>query len=300
MKDTARGETGLRLGLMVFSIVALGFLILIIFGPTPEPPDQSTGAPGSPTELLDVLHDHGSREAIELLKSVSPASFAQLDTVARNAIDDGAGAEALSVVLLEALFAQFQGQAAYIKAADSAGFQSILAGLADGLEQLKRSDSDWCDGEVIAAFLSQNDADLVPSLLTEFHYGSPQYVWAMEWMTTVLSAAQQGQARPRQYQRPGFRDEAILQQEGLALGSEQWGLGLQIAAFANSEGTSYSTMQEVIAGMDVCDLGIAVNTVSGRLPTEVRARIWSDLMPEIMIGNTPYVMYRVTDYFFIG
>ena len=98
----------------------------------------------------------------------------------------------------------------------------------------------------------------------------------------------------------GVGREAILQQEGLALGSEQWALALQIAAFANSEGTSYGQMQEVIAGMDVCELGIAVETVSARLPSDVRTRIWADLMPEIMVGNTPYVMYRITDYFFIG
>jgi len=140
----------------------------------------------------------------------------------------------------------------------------------------------------------------VPTLLAEFPYASPQYDWAMGWMTTILKAARQGQVQPTRYARPGFRDEAILQQEGLALGSEQWALGLQIAAFANSEGTSYAKMQEVVSGMNVCELGIAVETVSGRLPEDVRGRIWADLMPEIMIGNTPYVMYRVNDYFFIG
>ena len=122
----------------------------------------------------------------------------------------------------------------------------------------------------------------------------------MDWMTTILAAVKQAQDRPRRNARPGARDEAVLQQEGLALGSEQWALALQIAAFANAEGTSYGQMQEVIAGMDVCDLGIAVETVSARLPSDVRARIWADLIPEIMVGNTPYVMFRVTDYFFIG
>ena len=156
------------------------------------------------------------------------------------------------------------------------------------------------NGATVAEFLAQNDSDLAPSLLAEFPYQSPQYNWAMGWMVTILGAAREGQTEPRRYTRPTFRDEAVLQQEGLALGSEQWALGLQIASFANSEGTSYAQMQDVISSMNVCDLGIAVETVSGRLPEDVRGRIWSDLLPEIMIGNTPYVIYRVNDYFFIG
>jgi len=300
MPETSNRETGLRLGLIVIAGVALGFFALLVFGPATKRVPPPVNEHPAQTALLDVLADPETRRAVETLKSVSPATFAALDAETKKAIAGGADEAALSVIVLEALFAQFQTQAFHIKGADSVGFQSIIAGLSDGLGQLKITKSAWCNGGSIAAFLTQNDADLVPSLLAEFPYGSPQYAWAMEWMTTILSVARRGQDQPRRYPRPGFRDETVLQQEGLALGSEQWALGLQIAAFANSEGTSYSNMQEVIAGMDVCDLGIAVETVSGRLPDEVRARIWADLMPEIMVGNTPYVMYRVTDYFFIG
>lgn len=299
MAASPRTSPGLKLGFIVLACVALSFVGVFVFGPSQAP--KSVDPSSEPqTDLLQVLSDAPTRDALAALEDVSPATFSELAALTQRAVSEGADAQAVSELVLEALFAQFQAQAGAIKGAGSGQYQIVMAGLADGFRQLEANDSRWCDGATIANFLAQNESDLVPTLLAEFPYASPQYDWAMGWMTTVLRAAQRGRIQPVRYARPDFRDEAMLQQEGLALGSEQWALGLQIAAFANSEGTSYAKMQEVVGSMDVCELAIAVETVSERLPEEVRGRIWADLMPEIMIGNTPYVIYRVNDYFFIG
>ena len=299
MAASSKQSIGLKLGLAVLVLVALAFVALFSLGPSKS--SEALPVPSQPQpDFLDLLTDAPTGEAMVAFKAVAPGSFAELDSVAARAIAGGADAQDVSHLVLEALFSQFQAQAGAVKASSSDQFQIIVAELATGLHQLKASDSDWCNGATVAEFLAQNDSDLAPSLLAEFPYQSPQYNWAMGWMVTILGAAREGQTEPRRYTRPTFRDEAVLQQEGLALGSEQWALGLQIASFANSEGTSYAQMQDVISSMNVCDLGIAVETVSGRLPEDVRGRIWSDLLPEIMIGNTPYVIYRVNDYFFIG
>lgn len=299
MAASPRSRPGLKLGFIVLACVALSFIGVFVFGPSQAPtPADPSGEPN--TDLLQVLSDAPTRGALAALQDVSPTTYSELAALTQRAVSEGADAQAVSEIVLQALFAQFQAQAGAIKGAGSGQYQIVMAGLADGFRQLEANDSPWCDGATIADFLAQNESDLVPTLLAEFPYASLQYDWAMGWMTTVLRAAQRGRIQPVRYARPDFRDEAVLQQEGLALGSEQWALGLQIAAFANSEGTSYAKMQEVIGSMDVCELAIAVETVSGRLPGEVRGRIWADLMPEIMIGNTPYVIYRVNDYFFIG
>jgi len=293
-------QTGLKLGLISIGVVMLAFCGLFLFGPAPTKPviaqDQSTTS----TRLLDVLEDAPTRAAVEALRAAAPATYAQLDNMAVFALNDGATPQDLSYIVLQALFGELQAQALSMRSAQSADYQAIMAGLAEGLRQLKSQQSVWCEGERISTYLAQDDSELVPSLLAEFPYGSPQYDWAMAWMKTILTVAKRAQDRPQRYQRPGFRDETVLQETGLALGSEQWALGLQIFAFANAEGTSYAKMQEAVSNINVCDLGIAVETVSERLPTDVRARIWADLMPEIMVGNTPYVMWRVNDYFFIG
>ena len=300
MAKTGKKQSGLRLGLITIGAVMVGFAGLFLLGPSlPPAPTQAVNVAAAPG-LLDRLEDTPTRRAVEALQAASPGTYVQLQTTARQALRDEATAQDLSRLTLEALFGELQGQALTLRSAESANFHAIIAGLADGFRRLKTEDSKWCDGSQIAAYLTQNDADLVPTLLAEFPYQSPQYEWAMDWMTVVLTTAKQAQDRPQQHARPGFRDEAVLQQEGLALGSEQWALALQIAAFANSEGTSYAKMKDVIGGMNVCDLAIAVETVSARLPSDVQGRIWSDLMPETMVGNTPYVMWRVTDYFFIG
>ena len=295
----ARRQTGLKLGLISLVLVTVVLAGVFLLGPEPETEPVAPNT-SQTTALLDQLQDAPTRRAVEALRAAAPATFNDLNQAAAFAVADEASDEALAQLVLEALFSQFQAQALSLRSANSGNYQAIIAGFSDGLGQLKANQSVWCEGATIAAFLTQNEDELVPALLTEYPYQSPQYEWAMDWMVTILSAMTQGQDRGRPHARPGARDEALLQQEGLALGSEQWALALQIAAFANAEGTSYGQMQEVIAGMDVCELGIAVETVSERLPSDVRARIWGDLMPEIMVGNTPYVMYRVTDYFFIG
>ena len=295
----ARPQSGLKLGLISLVLVTVALAGVILLGPAPEnEPDAPTPSPA--TALRDQLQDAPTRRAVEALRAVASSTFNDLNQAAAFAVADGASDEALARLVLEALFSQFQAQAPSLRSARSEDYHAIIAGFSGGLRQLKANQSPWCEGTTIAAFLTQNEDELVPGLLAEFPYQSPQYTWAMDWMVTVLSAMKQGQDSGQRQARPGARDEAILQQEGLALGSEQWALALQIAAFANAEGTSYGQMQEVIAGIDVCELGGAVETVSARLPRDVRARIWADLMPEIMVGNTPYVMYRVTDYFFIG
>lgn len=299
MVTEPRPQTGLKLGLISLVLVSLAVLGVFLLGPDRKA-EPASPTPPQAAALFDQLQDAPTRRAVEALRAASPATFADLNQAAAFAIADGASDAALAQLVLEALFSQFQAQALSLRSASSANYQAIIEGFSDGLGQLKANQSAWCEGPTIAAFLTQNEDELVPALLAEFPYQSSQYDWAMDFMVTVLSAMKQGQERGQKHARPGGRDEAILQQEGLALGSEQWALALQIAAFANSEGTSYGQMQEVIAGMDVCELGIAVETVSARLPSDVRARIWADLMPEIMVGNTPYVMYRITDYFFIG
>ncbi|MEL7109257.1 MAG: hypothetical protein AAGJ68_04385 [Pseudomonadota bacterium] len=297
--QTPPKQTGLKLGLISLVGVALLFISVFLFGPEapkPMPPIER----GQVAALSNVLTDAKSQRALAALRTASPATYAQLETEARFAAQDGAQASELARLTLQALFGEFQNQALVFRSADSQQYHAIIVKLAEGLGQMKAEGSAWCGGKQVAAFLAQNDADLVPSLLAEFPYQSPQYNWAMDWMSLILNTARSSQVNPRRHQRPNLRDEAVLQQTGLNLGSEQWALALQIAAFANSEGTSYAQMQEVIAGMDVCELGIAIETVSARLPSDVRARIWADLMPEVMVGNTPYVMWRVTDYFFIG
>ena len=293
-------QTGLKLGLISLGVVMLGFVGLFLFGPAPSEPVSQLRDQTASTRLLDVLNDAPTRDAIEALRTAAPATYAQLETTAIFALNDGATPQDLSYITLQALFGELQNQALAMRSAQSTDYQAIMVGLADGLRQLKSHQSTWCHGEEIAEYLAQNDSELVPSLLVEFPYQSPQYAWAMTWMQTILTVAKRAQDQPLRYPRPGFRDEAILQETGVALGSEQWALGLQIFAFANAEGTSYAQMREAVSNMNVCDLGIAIETVSERLPSDVRARIWADLMPEIMVGNTPYVMWRVNDYFFIG
>jgi len=296
----ARRETGLRFGLVSLVATTLVFALIFSLGPAAETVAPDASEQVTPASLLETMPDAPTQRALQGLQSSSPATFAKLEETARWAVRDGAGPNELSSLILQAFFAEFQNTALTFRSAQSEHFDQILSGLSDGFTQLKASKSVWCDGDQVARFIAQNDSALVPSLLSEFPYQSPQYNWAMDWMTDILAISASVRSSPMRQPRPSLQDEVKLQQVGLAFASEQWTLALQIASFANSEGVSYALMQDAIAGMDVCDLGLALDAVSQRLPDDVQARIWADLMPEIMIGNTPYVLWRVNNYFFIG
>ena len=300
MTPASTQRSGLRLGLISLGLMAAVFAGLFIFGPSAGPVEQEDGLLAPAFDLVSVLDDAETVSAIEALRTADLGTYTQLQTAAAFAQADGADAQALSELVLEALFSQFKAQALALRSAKSEDYQAIVSELGVGIEQLRADNNAWCRGETVAAFLTENDDDLVPLLLNEFPYGSDQYAWAMSWMTTVLSVAKDSRLNPSRHARPTDLDEVRLQQAGLDLSTKQWTLAFQIGAFANAEGTSYAQMQEVVGSMNVCELGIAVSTVSAQLPRDVRARIWADLMPELMYGNTPYVMWRVNDYFFIG
>lgn len=299
MAQSASPTFGLRLGLL-----ALGALSLVFAAIFAWPVSTKLGTDMPPPHVATALEtrftDTATQEALRTLKQTDPATYTTLETLAERVATNGTSPEALSPLVLEALFSQFRSQAYVLQFAPTSAYADIIARFSDGLERLEAADSAWCKGAQIAAFLTQNDSDLVPALLSQFEYTSPQYIWAMGFMTTVMEAAQTAQKAPIRHSRPTQLDEAILQQTGLNLGAEQWQLALQIAAFANTEGQGYGPMREIIAQIDVCQLGQAVDQVSSSLPEDVSARIWADLMPEIMVGNTPYAVARITDYFFIG
>lgn len=300
MTPASTQRSGLRLGLISLGLMAAVFAGLFIFGPSAGPVEQEDGLLAPAFDLVSVLDDAETVSAIEALRAADLGTYTQLQTAAAFAQADGADAQALSELVLEALFSQFKAQALALRSAKSEDYQAIVSELGVGFEQLRADNNAWCSGATVAAFLTENDDDLVPLLLSEFPYGSDQYAWAMSWMTTILNVAADSRRNPVRHARPTDLDEVRLQQAGLDLSAKQWTLAFQIGAFANAEGTSYAQMQEVVGSMNVCELGIAVSTVSAQLPRDVRARIWADLMPELMYGNTPYVMWRVNDYFFIG
>ena len=246
--------------------------------------------------LDDYLRDEPSQQALARLKQVNPALYARLNRDVQKIPQMDA---TLRPLFLEALFGQLPDLAYYLQFASAETYSGIMRHIAEGLEKMHNQQSPWCRGAVVADFLSQNEDELIPALLAEFTYPGPQYDWAMRFMTRLLEAARQGQTQPVPHASPGPQDERLLQQAGLDFGTRNWSLALQIATFAHSEGQSYDQMRHVLASINVCELGVAVHTVSEALPEPVRARLWADLMPQLMIGNTPYALSRITDYFFI-
>jgi hypothetical protein len=283
---------------MLFGVAAL-FALGAVFGP--DAAVESPAPAAADTRLVEtVLSDAASRDYLAKLDAHAPVAAQTFRLEAAFAIKDGWTQDEIGALLMEAVFAQFRPLASDLQAAPTASYDAILAHFGDGMATLKAQKSAWCQGPRVAKFLTENDDEIVPKLLAQFPYGSDGYDWALAWGGLFLDAAAEGRRARVRHGRPDWRDEVALQQEGVAFGTQKWSLALQIGAFSTSEGQSYAMMQDAIGAMDVCAIGLAIPDVSGRLEADVRGRIWADLMPEIMYGNTPYVLARVNDYFFIG
>lgn len=290
---------GLFWGLSSIGVVGVLFALSFIWlsgGGTKVTQDSSD----PDITFKSILSDPASRNYFTKLEIAAPETAKKLRQEVVLSVKDGASDEEVTQIILQAAFSQFQSKAYDLQYAPVSSYDAIISKLSAGVSDLKSANSAWCEGATIQDFLKQSDDELVPSLLSNFPYESPQYDWVLEWSGLFLDASVAANAKQTRHRQPNATDEFILQREGLDMGSSQWGLALQIAAFANAEGQSFEAMQDAIEAINVCDLGIAIDTVSKRLPEGTRGRIWADLMPEIMVGNTPYALARIQDYFFIG
>jgi len=290
---------GLRTGLIVLVVVAAAFLALIASGRMDGDPILTHGDTDPQTSLETVLSDPATRQYLGQLDQYAPETAQALRSEAAAAIRSGASKDRLSNMVLRAQLAEMQGQALYLRYASTADYDAILGGLRSGFQALATAESHWCEAASVETLLKRSETDLIDTLLAEFSYDSPAYRWLLDWSGTYLEAADRARRQPaRRGPRTGY-DKDVLQQRGLAMGSKQWALALQIANFSQAEGQGYAPMRQTLNNIDVCKLAIAVVDLSDSLPEPNRGRIWSQLLPEIFYGNTPYVLALVTDYFFL-
>ena len=296
MTTPPRRTVGLPLGIASLIICTLGLAVwLMQAGPGLAPTEPSVA--GAPRPL--VLDDPATRAFLDSLSRAAPAQRATLDNELARARSAGANDARLAQIAVRAAMAQFRQQALALRSASTEDYDRLLAIVRDGLESLQARQSNWCHATRIETLLRQPTPALIDTVLAEFAYDTPQYAWLMAWSAALLDAAYRADISPTRHGPRTARDKLILQDFGRSLAAREWGLALEIAAFSQAEGRGYDTMRDTIDSIDVCELGIAAIDLSGQLPVAVRGRIWSELLPEILYGNTPYALYLVTGYFFI-
>jgi len=293
-------EPGLRTGLISLAVVTAAFIALFLSGVFRADP-KLTPADGPVTVTVEaILSDSATAMYMRRFEQHAPIDAQMLRYEAQAAIKGGAGKAAIADLILRATLAQFQKSALDLRRASTDDFDAILAHLRVGFAAMARSDSHWCEASSVETLLKRSQTDLIAVLLAEFEYDSEAYRWALEWGGLYLQATDRARRTPVPHGRRTLRDKTVLQQQGLALGTKEWALALQIATFSQAEGQGYAQMREVIESIDVCKLAVTAVDLSDELPEANRGRIWAELMPEIFYGNTPYVLALVTDYFFLS
>lgn len=288
---------GLRTGLTILALVCIGtFAALTLITVPPSPSTQVK----SPASIAAALPDTVTAGYLRKLRRTSPETAEKLQQELQAAIRSGEAAPELADRVTRAALSEFKPNAPYILRASTGNYDRLLDHVRTGFEMMSESGSHWCEAVAVEGLLKLSVDDLIETLIDQFEYDSGGYRWALTWSGFYLDAAYQGQKLPHFHGQRSLQDKLALQEQGLAIGSREWALALQVAAFSQAEGQGYAPMREVIESIDVCKLGIAMVDLSDRLPEPNRGRIWSELMPEIFYGNTPYVLVVVTDYFFLS
>ncbi len=289
---------GLKSGAAILVAVALGFAAVLLSRDSAAPIDE----------------DRSTSDAINLYGELDPVSARYLAALDRAAPDiAGELRPALQTLMhanrediigqrrlvLMAGIAAYRDHGIFLRRASVDQFDRIIAHFERGVTELSEAGSPWCNGPQVEAFLRLHERDLIPKLVDEVAASRTAYDWALDWNTLFLDAVETSKAKPVLHGRRTTADKALLQQTGMTLGPDRWALALQIAAFSRAEGQDYETMRSVIEGIDVCEMGLAMTELSTRIPHGPRGRIWAQLLPEIFVGNTPYVLYVLNDYFFL-
>ncbi|MEM1391247.1 MAG: hypothetical protein AAGG45_09220 [Pseudomonadota bacterium] len=297
MRETGPKTLGLGSGLIILAIMAcLGFVSA--FNAEQFATQIETQPETEKTELADRLTDISTQNYLTQLKRYAPVTAERLEREADTRIRTGVTDQTLSELVLLSILMELKDGAAAFRRAPPSHYNRLIDHARQGLTRLQRENSPWCEGPQLLTYLEQDDDELIPSLIALYPYESESYNWAMEFGVLALDAIQAGRHAPINRTRPSNFDKALLQDAAITLGADQPTIALQVMAFSASEGTGYRPMKTAVQNIQACRLGLFALQTSDRLPEVVRVRVWSDLLPELFYGNTPYVIWRVNDYFY--
>lgn len=296
MSETPPRQVNLAFGLITLGVVSVAALIMlwqILAGSAGSSEPQTP--PEIQTEALQISSPSVERLVVTLTE-INPGRTERLLFAA----PELSGTEAQRIALLETSLAVLREEAAYIRYASLGDFTDILIAFDEGVDALDDAGSRWCQASSLAELTRLNEDQLVPHLMQALSSNDEAFEWTVKFLNRALQAARNGRVRPTRHGSRTQQDEAVVQFYGRQLGVERIPVALSVAAFSHSEGRDFATMRDAIEGVDVCELGDAFVDLSDRLPNDVKGRVMAELAPEIFYGNTPYVLYLLQGYFFIG
>jgi hypothetical protein len=298
---TPQPRTPLSLGLLVFGLLSAIAISVAIWKPLPtSEASQSSDAKKGLLQNHEVYEHPALRAYAKALADQGDAEERALRQALGDLQTRGATQQQKRRLVLRSALASLRAEAPHMRSLPVRGYDAIMNGVADGLTQLQDTGSHWCRATTLATLTRKNEGVLLSTIIDDMAQSDAAYDWALSWVTDILELGSQARARPVRHGPRTVADEAVVQDFGRQIGLERWEVALSIAAFAQAEGRSYRAMKQALAAIDVCELGQTLEALSDRAPEAVRGRVMAELVPEIFYGNTPYVLYLLQGYFFIG
>ena len=255
---------------LVALVVCVVFLIAfkgadLLDGATPG------NTPVASSNTADALHqafsDEASRAYFAALSVADPRSYSELER--RIARQSGAPTDDLRMSVIEHSESFFRRNAGVLARADVRHVDAMILNARAGLRQAIRANSRFCRGSTYAALSEMSEQEVRRMLEGVIDYG-----WNIGFQTLLAEAVMDAKQNPVDHGEMTRRDETALQGVMMSLMADPQIMPLIMSSNGNA------SPEEILARLDICELGDSVLVAVKTLPQETKARAWAMMMKE--------------------
>ena len=290
MTFDARGggpSSGNGAGNLVFGIAAIGIVgaaftaAFLIFGSGEPTADTVAAAPApkviAAAQVPKPFKNKAANKYLQSLAAVDQTAHAKLQK--KMSRMSGRSEAKQFEAVLEHGFDVLKDNASDLAKADAKHLDRLLNHARSNLKKAARSNSQWCRGSKYAELekLGPAGAKKLQRELTAIE--GPMQDYALEAMTLLMDAIADARANPVKHGKLTPRDEMAVQGVFMSMMSDPQILPLMMGA------QSGQSPEQMMAKLNVCDLGATFVSAVKTLPQDTKGRVWAEVVRETELGG---------------
>ncbi len=293
MTFDARGGPGgsgntqnLIFGGAVVAIVGAAFGLTFMFAGTssdPAVPQEAQsivaniGESGSSALAATFEYKREARAYFESLKAVDAKAYGALERKLSRA-SDASDTKRVEIVMQHAasVFKDHSGDLAH---ANTSHIDNLLDLTRSSLKKASRARSPFCEGERYAGLSSGSAAAQKKAEAMLEDMGTGMNAFSFEAMTVLMNAVLDARANPVRHGKVTSADEMAMQGVIMSMISDPQVTPL---IMARQQG---KTEEEILAGVNFCQLGSTFLMALKTLPQDTKGRLWAKAVKEAELGG---------------
>jgi len=275
----------------LYAVLVAGLAGVLFFGILMWPSGADKPVRGAALEaspLSTTLDDPVTHRYLAALERIKPAVAKRLNREAAAAIEAGADADAVALLVLESYSEDWEKDAKHLLRADVKYFDQMLRMTQSGFATLSSQAPRYCRLAQYQRFEHMDPDDIASEMSAFFEYGTQGYQWVMRFNLVVLEGIEDGRKSPNKYDRLNANDQRALQGKMLKLMNRP-----QIAQMMQLQFKSEAEQRRAMMNMNMCALANDVLGVMTTLPTETKTRLLGELQHQTRNGDFERVLRTV-------